>query len=249
MGFIYLITCSVTKKQYVGQTLDDVKDRWREHKYGGNVIVRARSKDPTLNIDGTFYKQIRNNLLYNAMADHGIESFSIKTIEEVPEDELNDAEINNIVKYNTLYPYGYNATTGGNSKYRHRPESIALMKKVKHERVDSIRHATLVGLPPYTTYGVNPKSGDDFYVKQYGSIDDTKKAVIEFLDDLVRNDTTYQRFKVGGNRIPIGMKETKKGFKIEIHRGGKIYRDGFESKNHTREENYEKAMIRYREIM
>lgn len=73
MGYIYKITNNKTNEVYIGQTSHMVERRWEEHK------SKARHKS----------KQYK---LYKSMRRYGIGNFSIDTIEEVPNNLLNERE-------------------------------------------------------------------------------------------------------------------------------------------------------------
>jgi group I intron endonuclease len=92
MGFIYSIKNMVNGHQYIGQTrCKKVERRWNQHRtQPGGLLERA----------------------FNA---HGIDAFDFTVICEIPTEELNDREIQEIRDRNTLAPNGYNLQTGGNS--------------------------------------------------------------------------------------------------------------------------------------
>ena len=114
MGYIYLITNMITKKQYVGQTLcKDVETRWRQHK----------ARDP---------KSIGRYLL-SAYGKYGIEAFKYQVICVCFDEDCNIYEEQYIKKFNTLVPNGYNLRAGGKNSKQH-PESIKL-------RADKMRGA------------------------------------------------------------------------------------------------------------
>jgi hypothetical protein len=110
-GFIYLITNLVNNKIYVGLTETTLARRWTSHKSeakcgGKQVISRAIRK-------------------------YGPESFSMKAVEEVPLDQLSDAEIKWVAHcQSSNTKIGYNSTEGG-ERPTHTPESRKRMSIAK----------------------------------------------------------------------------------------------------------------------
>ena len=93
-GYIYLITNIINGKQYVGQTISSVKQRWSQHIYNaGNG---------------------KNYPLYNAINKYGNTQFKITILAEVYSiQELNKLEIFFIKRIGTVVPRGYNLRSGG----------------------------------------------------------------------------------------------------------------------------------------
>jgi group I intron endonuclease len=102
-GYIYCITNSINQKQYIGQTRFSLQERWRDHCK--NAIDDTKSNRP----------------LYRAMRKYGIDNFTITLLEEVPIEELDQAEQRWIQNLNT-YHNGYNATLGGEGKQKYNQE-------------------------------------------------------------------------------------------------------------------------------
>lgn len=94
MAYIYLITCTVNGKKYVGKTNHTVKKRWNEH-CSDYLKERCESRP-----------------LYRSMRKHGIENFKVEILEKCSSDVSADREIYWINKLDT-YKHGYNATIGG----------------------------------------------------------------------------------------------------------------------------------------
>ena len=123
MGYIYLIENEINKKIYIGQTTKTIEERWAAH----------------INI-----AKIRKNPLYKDILLYGKENFSIKTIENVSNDDLDERECYYIKFYNTLYPNGYNMMLGGrkfnkdNPMY-HNTSKIILSNRVKGDNNPSKR--------------------------------------------------------------------------------------------------------------
>ena len=86
---VYCITNKINGKQYIGQTVQEVSRRWHRHKTGPYAIG-------------------------NAIRKYGEENFEISILYRAFEiDALNEAEVELISKYNTVYPNGYNILEGG----------------------------------------------------------------------------------------------------------------------------------------
>jgi group I intron endonuclease len=95
---IYLVTNKINGKQYVGQTIRPLSERWRDH----------------CRLD-------RDNYFHRAIHKYGKENFDIEVIDTAEnEDELDRKEIDWIQKLNTMIPNGYNLKSGGNVSMRGR---------------------------------------------------------------------------------------------------------------------------------
>ena len=108
MGYIYRITNSVNNKVYIGQTINDPEKRWKDHKK--NV------KELSI-----------NRPLVDAMRVLGIDKFRMDIIIICFDDSMDDIEIEQIKRYSSLHPNGYNYTEGG---HFHKKPSEELRKKL-----------------------------------------------------------------------------------------------------------------------
>lgn len=89
---IYLITNTVNGKQYVGQTIHTLSERWANHcsKNSGCIALK------------------------NAIHKYGKDSFKIEEIDTASKrEDLDEKERFWISKLNTLSPNGYNLKSGG----------------------------------------------------------------------------------------------------------------------------------------
>ena len=93
-GFIYKITNNVNGKIYIGQTIQNVKERFYQH-------CATKCSDSVLNM-----------AIHRAIKKYGKSNFTIEVIEEVEQNILNDREKYWIEYYNS-YNNGYNSTRGG----------------------------------------------------------------------------------------------------------------------------------------
>lgn len=96
MGYIYKITNMVNNQKYIGQTVKTVEKRFTQHKNNSNK---------------PYFFQL---VLYKAFNKYGIENFKCETIEEVPNELLDEREKYWIEYYDTYFN-GYNSTIGGRS--------------------------------------------------------------------------------------------------------------------------------------
>jgi group I intron endonuclease len=95
MAYIYRIKNKITKKSYIGESKGkDVKWRWNEHK----KTIEKNKGCPALR---------------DAVKKYGIENFEFSIIIICFDDERFKYEKEYIKKYNTVVPYGYNITSGG----------------------------------------------------------------------------------------------------------------------------------------
>ena len=93
-GFIYKITNKINGKSYIGQTIQNVKERFYQHC--------AKKCD----------KYILNMVIHKAIFKYGKDNFTFEVIEEVPKQQLNERE-EYWTKYYNSYTDGYNSTKGG----------------------------------------------------------------------------------------------------------------------------------------
>ena len=117
-GVIYLITCKVNGKQYVGQTVQ---------------------KDPLKYLRGHFDSARRGGekLLYNAIRKYGADNFTSEIIWYCPDKASLDVSENSFIElFETLAPNGYNLRGGGaRGKFT---DEARLNLTISHNRPESI---------------------------------------------------------------------------------------------------------------
>lgn len=108
MGYIYLITNLKNHKLYIGQTVNPISYRWREH------------------INEAYEGNKSNSLLHRAIIKYGLLNFNVEQLEECLNSELNEKEKYYIKKYDTYYTHnkGYNMTWGGEGNTKYSDEEI-----------------------------------------------------------------------------------------------------------------------------
>lgn len=112
-GIVYLVTNTVSGKQYVGQTTHRLKVRWKHH-----------------------LKSVRNGstcALHCAIRKYGAVIFKVEQIDSAETlDKLNEKEVYYIATLKTLAPGGYNLTIGGDgvAGYSHTDETRRRLSRV-----------------------------------------------------------------------------------------------------------------------
>lgn len=98
-GFIYKITNKINGKSYIGQTIQDVKERFYQH-------CATKCNQAVLNM-----------VIHKAINKYGKSNFTIEVIEEVESTNLNDRE-RYWIRYYDSYNNGYNSTEGGQDRIK-----------------------------------------------------------------------------------------------------------------------------------
>ena len=96
MGYIYIIRNTVNGKAYIGQTIKKLEKRINEHL---NLTQARRG----------------SRLLKSAIEKYGRDAFTVEILHEVLDIFLDEIEIAEIAKHNTLVPHGYNLDSGGHA--------------------------------------------------------------------------------------------------------------------------------------
>lgn len=99
MGTIYMIRNTKNDKRYVGQSIQPIEKRFRQH------------------IEAAYLEGRRayNTCLSRAIRKYGSDFFEVGVLaDNVPDDKLDVVEAHYIDMYNTLAPNGYNKSSGFN---------------------------------------------------------------------------------------------------------------------------------------
>ena len=108
-GFIYKITNTINGKSYIGQTIQNVKERFYQH-------CATKCSQAILNM-----------VIHKAINKYGKSNFTIEVIEEVESTNLNDRE-RYWIRYYDSYNNDYNSTEGGQ-------DGIKLFKNLDTESI------------------------------------------------------------------------------------------------------------------
>jgi len=124
MGYIYKIVNKIDGNIYIGQTIQDLDERWKQHC------------KPTSNC----------RYLKSAIKKYGIDNFIFKLICICFDDDLNKYESMFIKQYNTIVPNGYNLREGGNSS-KHNEETKKKISERLKNRTDLAHSKPQLGKP------------------------------------------------------------------------------------------------------
>lgn len=108
VGHIYKITNIKTNKIYIGQTLSHRKNRGKYRPFGYEGRFKDHLSEALCNS-----KKKQCTYLNNAIRHYGKDAFTVILLITCKKDELDDLEIKYIKEYSSLYPNGYNLTSGG----------------------------------------------------------------------------------------------------------------------------------------
>ena len=97
MGYIYKIENTVDNKIYIGQTIQELESRWKDHRKKGSNCRYLKS----------------------AIQKYGIDNFDFQLVCITFDNQLDDMEKEYIEQYDCLAPNGYNLRLGGDSGKHH----------------------------------------------------------------------------------------------------------------------------------
>jgi hypothetical protein len=133
-GEIYLISCTITDRLYIGQTKThgyaSSKNKWIPRGY----LKRFEEHKSTLQ----YWEREKLTGLHAAMLKYGEENFNVELLHTCDIEELNDWEIFNIDWFDT-YKQGYNLTIGGSYIPKDKLSDPVVRSKVSKERSELIR--------------------------------------------------------------------------------------------------------------
>ena len=117
MGFIYKIANKENGMIYIGQTIQTLEDRWRQHRKKSSTCL----------------------YLKRAFEKYDIDNFIFEMICCCHDTDLDKLEIQYMAEFNSIVPNGYNLREGGNSG-RHNEETKKKISDALKGRTDIIRN-------------------------------------------------------------------------------------------------------------
>ena len=192
MGFIYKIVNNINNKIYIGKTTQTVGRRYTEHKRDSKT---------------------KNTYLYYAMRKYGVENFYIETIEEVPNQELNNREIYWINFYKSNHnENGYNLTVGGDGNSQISSRIIEKMEKLWNDGMTVVDIAKTISSTTHTVQFYLER-----YCQTYSKEEQQKRGVISMSN---KKSKKVLQFDLNGNYIETynGLFDASKHLGLYEHR-------------------------------
>jgi hypothetical protein len=106
MASIYIIQNKESGKKYVGKTIRDPQERWKQHKQIGKNLHNLAENNSA-----------RTMPIARALNKYGVDEFTFYVIETVDDESVDERERYWIEKFDT-YNKGYNSTYGGEGATR-----------------------------------------------------------------------------------------------------------------------------------
>ena len=121
MGYIYKIKNKIDNKIYIGQTIQDLENRWKDH----------------------LKKNSNCRYLKSAFKKYGVDNFEFQLVCITVDNCLDDMEIKYIEHYNCLVPNGYNLRLGGNSGKHNEETKRKIGEALKNRYKNGLVHPQL----------------------------------------------------------------------------------------------------------
>jgi len=201
MGIIYILT-SPESKSYIGQTIQKFNKRLNDHK-NGNPYCRK---------------------LKEAIEIFGLDKFKKDILWEGDNDILDEMEKKYINQYNTLYPNGYNLSSGGGRGEHRSYNTIRLMTKKQRECTKN-KNNGLLGYIKENISKVNGRTTSWTFSYNRGRIANfkTKEEALEFQIKYTKDPDKFnsQRVKTRVANGKGGVYKKRNKWIVSIFSNGK----------------------------
>lgn len=191
---IYKITNLTTGMMYVGQTVSHVLNHSRYRPYGREGRFKSHISEAFST------KKNQSRYLNNAIKKYGVNDFVVELLEYCEIENANEREMHHIKDLNSLYPSGYNLTTGG-MRFLHSDEnkknvSNGVIKYFKDKKYSRFKEIVFIDgdvekyIKPLNKY--NSQYGWYVYIDgvkaDFGgvhiSLEESRRSAIEFICNL-----------------------------------------------------------------
>ena len=206
---IYVIENLTTGKKYIGQAVTHILNHKKYRKYGAEGRFRCHISEAFSN------KKNQSRFLNNAIKKYGVNDFIVYVIDTCTLELSDEIETKYIHEYNSLYPNGYNLTSGG---------KVTRLSDISKQKVS--------------------KGVENFYKnKKFEKFENLlfEKDINTYIKPLKRNNEQYgwyvynNRIKADFGGVHLSLEESKKNainFILELKRRHTLQRETPESPNY-----------------
>lgn len=225
-GIVYVVTCTVNGKQYVGQTTQTLAKRWRGH---------------------TASSKCHHSALWNAIQKYGAASFTLATVDSgTDKGDLDAKETEWVSKLGTMAPAGYNLTSGGGSRGKYTPEArernrqAQLGKKLSDATKEKIRQFFL-GKPQDMEFAA--RRAEAMRATYANLPDESRERISKANLGKVRSDETRKRLseshkgKVLPPEVRAKMAASRVGHPVSLETRAKLRAAALSRKTSVKESN------------
>jgi len=211
---IYKITNRINHKIYIGQAVSHILNHRKYRPYGMEGRFRCHISEAFSS------KQNQCHYLNNAIRKYGTSNFTLELLRICSLSDSDTIEKEEILKYNSLFPNGYNLNTGGKAS-THTTESkkrvsIGVMNYFKDKKLHKFEGITIDDddIEKYVRplnrnniqYGwyvyIQRKKAD--FGGSHISLEESKKMAKEFIFSLKEN-SKQQRDQIAGNSLESSL--------------------------------------------
>lgn len=184
---IYVITNTITGKQYVGQANSHRLNHTKYRPFGYMRRLKDHTSEAICN-----RKAKQCTILNNSIRKHGKDAFNVDLLKRCLPNNANTLEQEYIVKLNTMSPTGYNVSVGGGKGtvcLEHRIITMfKTMVQFQESKLAKYRHVTSINMDNIDQYIFEYKSYGNIY---YAVIIDRVKSI--FVGNLLPVEDLRQR--------------------------------------------------------
>jgi hypothetical protein len=227
-GEIYRITNIINEKVYIGQTVSHRLNKGKYRPFGFQKRFDEHISEALCS------KINESKALNNSIRKYGTETFIVELILKCNVEELDKYEQENIIKYSSLFPSGYNLTIGGKNQFY--TSVISAVDKTVDSKIVNYNHSL-------ETKALISKRLKDFCSTDEFKLRSSKSAINQHHKTRISTFTKCPTLKLD-NDLESYISQRKSKFFIKI---GKIS-TSFYFKNENKDHVYDRVLSFLKEL-